>query len=51
MVSTRLAAEAGQPRPTYKIRVLRLKALGLTDSLEVGYRLSARGDSLLDSGG
>ena len=48
VVSTELAAEAGQPRQFYKIRVRRLKALGLTESLEVGYRLSARGAAYLD---
>jgi hypothetical protein len=46
-VSTELAAAAGQPRDYYKIRVRRLKALGLTESLEVGYRLSPRGAAYL----
>lgn len=46
-VSTELAAAAGQPRDYYKIRVRRLKALGLTESLEVGYRLSPRGIAYL----
>lgn len=46
-VSTELAAAAGQPRDYYKIRVRRLKALGLTESLEVGYRLSPRGSTYL----
>lgn len=32
---------------TFKTRVRRLKALGLTESLEVGYRLSPRGESFL----
>jgi hypothetical protein len=48
VVSTELAAEVGQPRQFYKLRVRRLKALGLTESLEVGYRLSARGEAYLD---
>jgi hypothetical protein len=48
VVSTELAAQAGQERQFYKIRVRRLKALGLTESLEVGYRLSARGAAYLD---
>jgi len=48
VVSTELAAQVGQPRQYYKIRVRRLKALGLTESLEVGYRLSARGAAYLD---
>lgn len=51
VVSTELAAEAGQERAAYKIRVRRLKALGLTESLEVGYRLSPRGEAYLRAGG
>jgi hypothetical protein len=47
VVSTELAAGAGQERRTYKIRVRRLKALGLTESLERGYRLSPRGHAYL----
>jgi hypothetical protein len=47
VVSTDLAAQAGLPRGYYKIRVRRLKALGLTESLEVGYRLSRRGAAYL----
>jgi hypothetical protein len=47
VVSTELAAEAGQDRATYKLRVRRLKALGLTESLERGYRLSPRGQAYL----
>jgi hypothetical protein len=46
-VSTVLAADAGQDRALYKNRVRRLKALGLTESLEVGYRLSPRGQAFL----
>jgi len=46
-VSTELAARAGIDRPTFKQRVRRLKALGLTESLEVGYRLSPRGAAVL----
>ncbi|MCY1056784.1 hypothetical protein [Nannocystis sp. SCPEA4] len=42
-----LAAEAGLPTPNFKARVRRLKELGLTESLEVGYRLSPRGQALL----
>jgi hypothetical protein len=34
VVSTELAAEVGQERQAYKIRVRRLKALGLTESLD-----------------
>jgi hypothetical protein len=47
VVSTELAAEAGLERPAYKMRVRRLKALGLTESLERGYRLSPRGQAYL----
>jgi hypothetical protein len=48
VVSTELAAEAGQERRAYKLRVRRLKALGLTESLERGYRLSPRGHAYLE---
>jgi hypothetical protein len=47
VVSTELAAEAGLERRQYKLRVRRLKALGLTESLERGYRLSPRGEAYL----
>jgi hypothetical protein len=47
VVSTKLAAEVGQERQAYKLRVRRLKALGLTESLERGYRLSPRGVAYL----
>jgi hypothetical protein len=47
VVSTELAAEVGQERRTYKLRVRRLKALGLTESLERGYLLSPRGQAYL----
>ena len=47
VVSTVLAADAGQERPAYKLRVRRLKALGLTESLVRGYRLSPRGAAYL----
>jgi hypothetical protein len=38
-----LAHEAGLEKRPFKARVRRLKALGLTESLAVGYRLSPRG--------
>ena len=38
----------GQPKEQFKLNVRKLKALGLTESLEVGYRLSPRGSALLD---
>lgn len=43
-----LAAQLGQETLRFKRRVRRLKELGLTESLEVGYRLSPRGTALLD---
>ena len=47
IVSTVLADEAGQERFSFKTRVRRLKALGLTESLPVGYRLAPRGEAFL----
>jgi hypothetical protein len=47
VVSTELAAELGRERAPFKIDVRKLKRLGLTESLEVGYRLSPRGRALL----
>jgi hypothetical protein len=38
-----LAADLGQERLPFKANVRKLKALGLTESLEIGYRLSPRG--------
>lgn len=38
----------GQDKMSFKVNVRKLKALGLTESLEVGYRLSPRGSALLD---
>ena len=46
-VSTELAARLGMERLPFKQRVRRLKALGLTESLDVGYRLSPRGRAVL----
>jgi hypothetical protein len=45
-----LAAELGRERLAFKADVRRLKELGLTESLSVGYRLSPRGRALLRSG-
>ena len=42
-----LAAAAGRERRPFKADVRKLKELGLTESLEVGYRLSPRGWALL----
>jgi hypothetical protein len=47
VVSHVLAAQAGSETLSFKRRVRRLKELGLTESLEVGYRLSPRGRALL----
>ena len=47
VVSTTLAEQHGQERFAFKQNVRKLKELGLTESLEVGYRLSPRGESLL----
>lgn len=47
VVSTELAAVLGEERLPFKQRVRRLKALGLTESLAVGYRLSPRGEAVL----
>ena len=41
-----LAARLGRETLAFKIDVRKLKALGLTESLEVGYRLSPRGQAL-----
>ena len=48
VVSTELAEALGIERPPFKLNVRKLKALGLTESLEVGYRLSPRGAAYLD---
>jgi hypothetical protein len=42
-----LAAAYGMETKPFKLRVRRLKELGLTESLSVGYRLSPRGEALL----
>jgi hypothetical protein len=43
-----LAATVGSETLAFKARVRRLKELGLTESLEVGYRLSPRGRTVLE---
>lgn len=43
-----LAARLGRETAPFKADVRKLKALGLTESLEVGYRLSPRGRAVLD---
>ena len=44
-----LCGRMGQEREPFKENVRKLKSLGLTESLEVGYRLSPRGRDLLAS--
>ena len=43
-----LAEMVGREMPPFKLDVRKLKALGLTESLDVGYRLSPRGRVVLD---
>jgi hypothetical protein len=47
VVARELAPHVGMDRDPFKIRVRRLKDLGLTESLDVGYRISPRGAALL----
>lgn len=44
-----LADRLGMEKQLFKIRVRRLKALGLTESLEVGYRIAPRGEAVLEA--
>jgi hypothetical protein len=46
-----LAAELGRDTPSFKRDVRKLKELGLTESLDIGYRLSPRGEAVVDAGG
>lgn len=48
MPAEELAAARGEERLPFKRRVRRLKELDLTESLDVGYRLSPRGRAYLD---
>lgn len=48
IVSRVLAPQVDADVPPFKRRVQRLKELGLTESLEVGYRLSPRGCAVLE---
>lgn len=43
-----LAAEVGRPTADFKRDVRKLKERGLTESLDIGYRLSLRGETVLD---
>src|SRR4029077_8989926 len=47
--SVHLAETLDWERPDFKLHVRRLKALGLTISLDVGYRISPRGAAFLAS--
>ncbi len=51
VVSTALAESLGRERLALKSDIRKLKALGLTLSLEVGYELSPRGRAFLDAAG
>lgn len=42
-----LARSIGWERAPFKLNIRKLKALGLTESLEIGYRLSPRGRAVL----
>jgi hypothetical protein len=44
-----LATELGRERLPFKVDVRKLKELGLTESLPIGYRLSPRGRAVLDN--
>lgn len=44
-----LCSLVGQEKDRFKLNVRKLKSLGLTESLETGYRLSPRGKALLRS--
>jgi hypothetical protein len=46
-----LAESLGRERLAFKADVRKLKALGLTESLDVGYRLSPRGEAWLERSG
>jgi len=49
IVSTTLARHAKQDRAAFKLNVRKLKELGLTESLDIGYRLSPRGQAVVDA--
>jgi hypothetical protein len=50
-LAARLAKKAGMETALFKRRVRALKELGLTESLEIGYRLSPRGEEFLEKRG
>ncbi|HET7688736.1 MAG TPA: hypothetical protein VFK41_00020 [Nocardioidaceae bacterium] len=45
-----LAASVGRETQDFKKDVRKLKELGLTESLDIGYRLSPRGEAVVDAG-
>jgi Helix-hairpin-helix domain len=45
-----LAAQVGRETQDFKRDVRKLKDLGLTESLDIGYRLSPRGEAVVDAG-
>lgn len=49
VVSTVLAPQVGMERAPFKLNVRKLKSSGLTESLEVGYRISPRGLVVLNA--
>ncbi|WP_250038394.1 hypothetical protein [Paractinoplanes maris] len=46
-----LAQRMGRDTPSFKLNVRKLKERGLTESLDIGYRLSARGAAILEHEG
>ena len=44
-----LAEEVGRDTPSFKRDVRKLKELGLTESLDIGYRISPRGAAVIDA--
>jgi hypothetical protein len=47
VLAATLARSLGRPRDEFKRDVRKLKNLGLTLSLEIGYRLTPKGEALL----
>ena len=47
VLAAKLASSLGRPRHEFKRDVRKLKNLGLTFSLEIGYRLTPKGKALL----
>ena len=45
-LAAELASDIGMEKPRFKTNVRKLKGLGLTESLKVGYRLSPRGEEV-----